>query len=137
MAHREDRVVLTVDAVITDDEGRILLMERGTDPFKGAWVLPGGIVDPGETVEAACVREVEEEVGLQVRIVRQVGIYSTPGRDPRGSFISITFHAVVVGGTLQVTNEARSHRWSAPGEVVELGFDHGRMVEEFRRTTKG
>lgn len=137
MAHREDRVVLTVDAVITDDEGRILLMERGTDPFKGTWVLPGGIVDPGETVEAACVREVEEEVGLQVRILRQVGIYSTPGRDPRGSFISIAFHAVVVGGTLQVTNEARSHRWLAPGEVVELGFDHGRMVEEFRRSTKG
>ncbi len=137
MAHREDRVVLTVDAVITDDEGRILIMERGTEPFKGTWVLPGGLVDPGETVEAACAREVEEEVGLQVRILRQVGIYSTPGRDPRGSFVSIAFHAVVVGGSLQVTSEARAHRWLAPGEVVEMGFDHGRMVEDFRRMHHG
>lgn len=50
---RKDRVILTVDVVITDAQGRILVMERGTEPFKGCWVLPGGIVEPGETVEPA------------------------------------------------------------------------------------
>lgn len=50
---RKDRVILTVDVVNTDAQGRILVMERGTEPFKGCWVLPGGIVEPGETVEPA------------------------------------------------------------------------------------
>ncbi|MEX1132061.1 MAG: NUDIX hydrolase [Flavobacteriales bacterium] len=63
MEHDRHRVVLAVDALITDTECCILIMERGTQPFKGSWVLPGGLVDPGETVEEACTREVEEELG--------------------------------------------------------------------------
>lgn len=137
MAERKDRVVLTVDAVITDSEGRILLMERGTEPYKGAWVLPGGLVDPGETVEDACMREVEEEVGLKVRVVGPVGVYSAPGRDPRGSFVSMAFHAVVIGGVLRTTSEARAHRWIAPDEVVDMGFDHGLIVQDYRKAHGG
>ncbi len=129
---RPERVVLTVDAVIADERGHVLLMERGTEPFRGAWVLPGGLVDPGETVEEACIREVREEVGLEVRVVRPIGVYSTPGRDPRGSFVSIAFQVVVVGGEFQVTNEARAHRWCGPDEVAAMGFDHARIVADFR-----
>jgi 8-oxo-dGTP diphosphatase len=125
-------VVLTVDAVITDAGGRILLMQRGTEPFRGTWVLPGGIVEPGETVEQACVREVEEEVGLKVRVVRLIGVYSTPGRDPRGAFVSLAFHATIAGGALRVTEEARAHRWLEAGEELPLGFDHARIVADLR-----
>ena len=137
MTDRNDRVVLTVDAVISDGEGRILVMERGTKPFKGSWVLPGGLVDPGETVEEACVREVEEEVGLKVRVVGLVGVYSAPGRDPRGSFVSMAFHAVVIGGVLRTTSEARAHRRLAPDEVVDMGFDHGLIVQDYRKAHGG
>lgn len=72
---RKDRVILTVDVVITDAQGRILVMERGTEPFKGCWVLPGGIVEPGETVENAAVREALEETGLELRVERLIGVY--------------------------------------------------------------
>ena len=83
MFAEQGKVVLTVDALITDEVGRILLIQRGHEPFQGSWVLPGGIVEVGETVEQACAREVEEEVGLKVDVQGLVGVYSTPGRDPR------------------------------------------------------
>lgn len=126
------RVVLTVDAVITDDEGRVLVMERGTEPFRGTWVLPGGLVDPGETVEQACIREVREELGLEVKLTGLIGIYSEPGRDPRGSFVSIAYRAEVVNGIPTVTSEARAHRWLEPDEKVPLGFDHARILADHR-----
>ncbi len=132
MGHHPDRVVLTVDAVIADREGRVLVMERGTEPFRGTWVLPGGYVDPGETVEQACIREVREELGLEVKLTGLIGIYSEPGRDPRGSVVSIAYRAEVVDGTLTVTAEARAHRWLEPDEVVPMGFDHARILADLR-----
>lgn len=137
MEHKLQRVVLTVDALISDAKGRILLMERGTQPFKRSWVLPGGLGDPGETVEQACIREVEEELGLKVRIVHLVGIYSTPGRDPRGAFVSIAFHAEITGGEIVPTEEAPTHSWLTPGESLEMGFDHGRTIADLRATANG
>lgn len=132
MAHSSSRVVLTVDAVITDHHGRILLMERGTEPFRGAWVLPGGLVDPGETVEEAVVREVREELGLTVEVVRLIGVFSTPGRDPRGSFVSLAFHVRITGGEVIATEEAPAHRWLVSGEQVSMGFDHADILQVFR-----
>jgi 8-oxo-dGTP diphosphatase len=132
MGDRPDRVALTVDAVITDEHGRVLMMERGTDPFRGTWVFPGGYVDPGETVEQACIREVREELGLEVKLTGLIGIYSEPGRDPRGSVVSIAYRAVIVGGTVTVTPEARAHRWLEPGEEVPMGFDHARILADHR-----
>ena len=127
-----ERVILTVDAIITDAQGRILLMERGTDPFRGQWVLPGGIVDPGETVEQAVVREVQEELGLTVVVERFVKIFSTPGRDPRGSFVSLAFHVRIIGGEIMATDEAPEHRWLAAGVHVPMGFDHADILGCFR-----
>ncbi len=132
MGHHPERVALTVDAVITDAAGRVLVMERGTDPFRGTWVFPGGYVDPGETVEQACIREVREELGLEVELTGLIGIYSEPGRDPRGSVVSIAYSAEVMGGTLTVTAEARAHRWLEPGEEVPMGFDHARILADHR-----
>lgn len=132
MFAEQGKVVLTVDAVITDEVGRILLIQRGHEPFQGCWVLPGGIVEVGETVEQACAREVEEEVGLKVDVHGLVGVYSAPGRDPRGAFVSIAFHTTIVGGGLVTTDEAKAHRWLAPDEVLPMGFDHARIVADFR-----
>lgn len=132
MDRHPDRVVLTVDAVIADADGRVLVMERGTDPFRGTWVFPGGLVDPCETAEQACIREVLEELGLEVRLTGLIGIYSEPGRDPRGSFVSIAYRAEIVSGTPTVTPEARAHRWLEPDEEVPMGFDHARILADHR-----
>jgi 8-oxo-dGTP diphosphatase len=127
-----DRVVLTVDALITDATGQVLLMERASEPFIGSWVLPGGIVEPGETVEEACIREVFEETGLRIKVERQVGVYSEPGRDPRGAFVSIAFHATVQGGEPVTSEEARAFYWLGQDEEVPMGFDHARIIADFR-----
>jgi 8-oxo-dGTP diphosphatase len=65
-------------------------------------------------------------------VVRLIGVYSTPGRDPRGAFVSLAFHATIAGGALRVTEEARAHRWLEAGEELPLGFDHGRIVADLR-----
>ncbi|MFX0046448.1 MAG: NUDIX hydrolase, partial [Candidatus Hermodarchaeota archaeon] len=69
----------TVTAIIEFPPNKILLIKRGTVVFKGYWALPGGRVDPGETVEQAVIREVREETGLNVEIVRKIGEYHELG----------------------------------------------------------
>ncbi|MCI4370683.1 MAG: NUDIX hydrolase, partial [Thermoplasmata archaeon] len=74
---------LTVDAFWVS-RGRLLLVLRAREPFRGTWALPGGFVEAAESVEDAVVRELREETGLRARTVGLVGVYSQPGRDPRG-----------------------------------------------------
>jgi len=69
----------TVVAIIEFADNKILLVKRGTVAFKGFWALPGGRVETGETVEEAVVREVKEETGLDVEIVRKIGEYHESG----------------------------------------------------------
>ncbi len=80
---------LTVDAVIIRN-GKILLIRRKNDPFRGCFALPGGYVEKGEDAKGAVIREVEEETGLVVRPLRMSGVYDSPGRDKRGN-VSIAF----------------------------------------------
>ena len=75
---------LTADGVVEKD-GAILLVKRGRPPFEGKHALPGGFVEAGETVEEAVMRELREETGLRTRVVRLLGVYSDPERDPRGA----------------------------------------------------
>ena len=75
---------LTVDCVLFDAKGRLLLIRRGNPPFKGRYALPGGFVDVGETVEDACRRELMEETGVKAGRLELIGVYSDPKRDPCG-----------------------------------------------------
>ncbi|NEK57271.1 NUDIX domain-containing protein [Geodermatophilus sabuli] len=74
-------VVACVGAVVLDDQGRLLLIRRGTEPSRGAWSVPGGRIEPGESPAEAVVREVREETGLTVRAGREVGRVQIPGPD--------------------------------------------------------
>ena len=121
---------LMVDVVIPSGRG-IVLIRRAGDPFEGQWALPGGFVEVGETVEAAAAREAAEETGLAVELARLVGVYSDPGRDPRGHNVSVAFLARVVGGDLVAATDAAEVAVLDP-DSVELAFDHRRIIADAR-----
>ncbi|MCK4479744.1 MAG: NUDIX hydrolase [Candidatus Lokiarchaeota archaeon] len=84
--------LLTVDAVIlVNNKKDLVLIRRKNPPFQGNLALPGGFVDIGETVEEACIREAFEETNINVNIVKLIGPFSDPKRDPRGHTVSIAF----------------------------------------------
>lgn len=119
---------LTVDVIIEVDDGLVLVKRR--NPPAG-WALPGGFVDPGETVEEAAVREAREETGLEVELLRQFHVYSDPGRDPRGPTVSVVFVGRAAGEPRAAT-DAASARVFAPGRLPEpLAFDHARILEDY------
>lgn len=119
---------LTVDAVILDPSAGVVLIRRGHDPFAGRWALPGGFVENGESVATACTREVREETGLEVEPVQLVGVYSEPGRDPRGHTVSVVFLCRVTGGLLAGGDDAAEARWFASLAGIDLAFDHATIL---------
>ena len=121
--------LLTVDAVIFKD-GRFVLIQRKNPPFEGMWALPGGFVDVGETVEAAAVREAREETGLDIELLALLNVYSDPSRDPRGHTVSVVYIARAAGGDLQAGDDAAAARLFAPGDAVDLAFDHALILEQ-------
>lgn len=93
-----------------DSDGRLLLIRRGTPPAQGSWSVPGGRVEPGETIAAACVREVAEETGLDVRVLRLAGRVYRDG--PGGVVYAIDdFVCEPTGGTLHAATDADDARW--------------------------
>lgn len=123
--------VLTVDVLIEYPDGSLVFIQRKNDPFRGHWALPGGLVELGESVEEAATREAKEETGLDVLLVDLVGVYSDPDRDPRGHFVSVTFHARPVGGELAAATDAASVLKTKDLGGLELAFDHDRILQDF------
>jgi 8-oxo-dGTP diphosphatase len=121
---------LTVDALARDTAGRVLLVRRGRPPFEGRWALPGGFVENGETTEDACAREAREETGLDVEVGALAGVYSRPGRDPRGHTVSIVYFCRPVSGEIRGGDDAAEARWFTAAEIPSLSFafDHGEIV---------
>lgn len=121
---------LTVDALVVDPQRGVLLVQRKNEPFAGFWALPGGFVEEGETCENAVVREVAEETGLSVRVVSLFGVYSQPGRDPRGHTVSVVYLCQVLGGALAGGDDAAAARFFPELRGVRLAFDHARILQD-------
>jgi len=121
--------MITVDAVIMVDD-RVVLIKRANEPYKGSWVLPGGKVGVGETMEEAVRREVMEETGIGVRVLGLVGVYDAIDRDPRGRSISLCYRCEADGLKAQKTSEAEEVRLFDPSRVQDLGFDHSQMLKD-------
>lgn len=122
---------LTVDCVVFDPRGRVLLIRRGHEPFKGCYALPGGFVDVGETVEAACRRELLEETGLAAGDLFLVGVYSDPARDPRGHTVSVVFLArLTVPADPVAGDDAAAADWVEDWRGERLAFDHAQILDD-------
>ncbi len=126
-----EHITLAADAVILA-RNRAVLVKRKFPPFQGMWALPGGLVEYGESVEDAAIREVKEETNLVVKIEKLVGVYSKPGRDPRGHFVSVCFLCAKTGGKIQVAEEALDVKEFLPEEMegMQLAADHKDMLRD-------
>lgn len=124
------RPSVTVDCVVFKG-AEVLLIRRANEPFKGQHALPGGFVNEGETVEQAAARELAEETGLTDIPLRLVGVFSEPGRDPRGWVISIAFLADLGDRevTLRAGDDAAQVEWVRIGDTSLLAFDHESILD--------
>jgi 8-oxo-dGTP diphosphatase len=127
---RSNQPKLTVDAVVFDRAGRLLLIKRKSPPFKGCYALPGGFVETGETVEEAARRELKEETGITVESQRLVGVYSKPGRDPRGHVVSIAFLMKTRAAKPAAGDDAAAAEFVDDWRAKPLAFDHAEIVAD-------
>lgn len=125
--------LLTVDCVVFDRDGRLLLIKRGHPPFKGKYALPGGFVDVGETVEQAALRELKEETGIEGKIVRLIGVYSDPKRDPRAHSVSAAFLIKPRSTNARGGDDAQSAEFVAEWRALKLAFDHNHIMSDATR----
>lgn len=120
--------LLTVDAVIILNR-KIVVIKRKNPPFKNNFALPGGFVEVGETTEAAVIREAMEETGLSIDIIKLVGVYSEPSRDPRGHTVSVCYLAIGHGDPRAATDAAEVALFDIK-ELPNIAFDHQKMIED-------
>ncbi len=120
---------LTADGLMLYD-GRLVLVRRGREPYRGRLALPGGFVEYGETTEAAAVREVREETGLATEVVRLITVVSRPDRDPRGHTVSVIYELRHTGGEPCAGDDAAAVVLMTLAEAreAELAFDHGEII---------
>lgn len=129
---------VTVDIVIlTMREGRlqVLLVQRGGDPYAGAWALPGGFKRPDETLNDAAWRELHEETGvIAPKHLAQFGAYGDPGRDPRTNVVTVAYLAVTPDpGSPQAGTDAAAARFWPVAEAIRdlpLAFDHHQILSD-------
>lgn len=122
---------VTVDGLVLQDR-RLVAVVRRNPPFQGMPALPGGFVELGETTETAVVRELQEETGLETRVVRLVGVYSDPARDPRGHTVTVAYALEPAGGRLHAGSDAKAIVLLDPEALPPLAFDHARIVADWR-----
>ncbi len=120
--------LLAADAVILFRSG-IVLIRRDNPPYQGSFALPGGFVEIGETVENAAAREAQEETGLVIDLLGLIGIYSDPGRDPRGHVVSAAYLSRGMG-ELHSGSDARSAEVVPLNNLPKLAFDHDKIVRD-------
>jgi len=127
---------VTVDiAILTVRAGElcVLLVRRGTHPYRGRWALPGGFVGPAEDLDAAARRELVEETGVGGHAhLEQLRCYGDPARDPRMRVISVAYLALVADLPLPVagTDAAEARFWPLTDALPPLAFDHGRILAD-------
>lgn len=121
-----DVVILTIE----DDDLKVLLVQRGTEPFAGRWALPGGFVNIDESLRRAAWRELKEETGLNAAFLEQLGAFGHPDRDPRERVITVAYYALIPAERLEIQagSDAHDARLFSMNELPELAFDHAKIL---------
>lgn len=130
------RPAVTADCVVItkEKEPKVLLIQRGHEPFKGCWAFPGGFMNMDETTEQCAVRELEEETGLKVADIQQIGAYSKVDRDPRGRTVTVAYLAVIEKPeAVKGLDDAAKAQWFPISALPELAFDHEEIMADAKR----
>jgi 8-oxo-dGTP diphosphatase len=119
---------LTVDIIILFKNG-LVLVQRKNPPYQGKFALPGGFVEIGESTEKAAAREAFEETGLSIEIIKLIGVYSDPHRDPRGHTVSVCYLAKG-SGIIKSGSDAASAELFELDSIPKMAFDHNKMIND-------
>lgn len=127
------RPAVTTDCIIFGfDAGelKVLLIERGIEPYKGRWAFPGGFLHMDENTDDCARRELYEETGLENVFIEQLYTFSEVDRDPRGRVITVAYYALIKLSDYKVTagDDAQNARWFPVSKVPSLAFDHDRIL---------
>ena len=121
--------LITVDAIIQLPNENIVLVKRKYPP--SGWAIPGGFVDPGESLAEAVRREAREETSLDIEVVSIFHVYSKPWRDPRGDTVSVVYYATAEGCP-EGGDDAEKAVAFAPDDLPDvLAFDHRKIIQQF------
>ena len=131
--YKYPRPAATADCIVItrEEEAKVLLIQRGDNPFKGCWAFPGGFMNMDETTEQCAIRELEEETGLKVSDIHQIGAYSKVDRDPRGRTVTVAYLSVI-DKPLPVTgqDDAAKAEWWPLSSLPILAFDHDEIISD-------
>lgn len=124
---------IATDCVVFGFDGyelKVLLIERGCEPYKGMWAFPGGFMRIDESAEQCAMRELVEETGLKLTYMEQLGAFSGVYRDPRERVVSIAFYALVKSSEVNGGDDAAQAQWFSVDKVPQLAFDHDYILRE-------
>lgn len=131
--YKYPRPAVTADvvAITKEEEPKVLLIQRGFEPYKGSWAFPGGFMEMDETTLECAIRELEEETGLRLTDMKQVGAYSKVDRDPRGRTITIAYLAIVNEPLSVIAqDDAANAEWFPINALPTLAFDHDEIMAD-------
>ena len=113
---------------------QVLLIERGIEPFKGQWALPGGFVDYGETTESAAIRESKEETSIDIDLIKLFNVYSAPNRDPRGHTVTVAYLAKGDFNQMKADDDAKEIEIFSFKDLdsIDLAFDHKDILNDIK-----
>lgn len=142
--YKYPRPAVTADCIVItrEEEPKVLLIERGNEPFRGKWAFPGGFMNMDETTEQCAIRELEEETGLRVSHIQQIGAYSKVDRDPRGRTVTVAYLAIVDAPVeAKGQDDAAKAEWFPVSALPQLAFDHEEIMRDalqaWRTTLRG
>ena len=129
------RPALTVDCIVfgldAQQKLKVMLIQRDIPPFQGKWAIPGGFVRLDETLEAAALRELQEETGIHDVFLEQLYTFGDLARDPRDRTVTVAYYALInlTEQEIKATTDAREAAWFALSEIPQLAFDHDQILQ--------